>query len=277
MNSTLPLLLKLASNLSEGEQKRLEVYYQELASCYQNFVQTMPNSEHPFALELTERGLGLVWQEQPHYAPLVLDFLSGKQAFRRQQGGGKQEAVVRALGIAHGHRPRIVDATAGLGRDAVMLAQTGSPVYLLERQCPVHAILSDALYRAQQAAQQTPSADLNWLQHTHLLPLGSLLDASTYSLIKTGIQAEAIYLDPMFPERKKSAAVKKDMQMLQAFIGGDDDADLLFERAMELASHRVVVKRPVQAPFLAGISPSSQIITKAHRFDLYIKQGYTSS
>jgi 16S rRNA (guanine1516-N2)-methyltransferase len=81
---------------------------------------------------------------------------------------------------------------------------------------------------------------------------------------------DAIYLDPMFPHKKKSALVKKEMRLFQHLLGPDDDADRLLEPAIQLAQKRVVVKRPDYAPFLADKKPSMQIKSKKHRFDVYL-------
>lgn len=227
-------------------------------------------NDEPFYLELFLDGLALVWRSRTDLQPLRLSFTEGPQAWRQQQGGGRQEAVVRALGIAKGFRPSVLDATAGLGRDGMMLAHAGCQVYLLERHPAVHALLDQAVVHAKQDERIG-----GWVQErVQVLPRGSLIENETLTDTFQTIQPQAIYLDPMFPERGKTAAVKKDMQMLQALVGGDEDADGLLPAALALASHRVVVKRPASAPFLAGQTPSSQIKTKKHRFDVYVKKAY---
>ncbi|RTE85921.1 MULTISPECIES: class I SAM-dependent methyltransferase [Gammaproteobacteria] len=230
------------------------------------------NETQSFYLRLTLEGLELVWAAQQKVKPLQISFTHGKQAWRQQLGGGKQEAVVRALGINRGHRPYILDATAGLGRDGMMLAHSGCKVDLLERHPVVHALLDQAVLHAKLHEKMG-----DWVsQRVRVLPAGSLLD-SMPELLANGYEEsppDAIYLDPMFPERGKTAAVKKDMQMLQQLVGGDEDADQLLPAALALATYRVVVKRPATAPFLAGQTPTTQITTKKHRFDVYIKSAY---
>jgi 16S rRNA (guanine1516-N2)-methyltransferase len=87
-----------------------------------------------------------------------------------------------------------------------------------------------------------------------------------------GNTPDVVYLDPMFPHRKKSAAVKKEMRLFQQLLGSDDDADLLLEPALTLAKKRVVVKRPSGAPFLANKKPHIEMLGKANRFDVYLIQ-----
>lgn len=223
-----------------------------------------------FVLELTRDGLQLRWLDRPDMQPLVLDYTRGRQAWRQQLGGGRQEAVVRALGVAHGMRPRVLDATAGLGRDGLMLAHAGCEVYFLERHPAIHALLDQAVLHFQQY-----QSDDHWSrQRLHMLPSGSLLEHDVMPSFIQELKPDAVYLDPMFPERDKSAAVKKDMQILQQLVGPDFDADGLLPLALELATYRVVVKRPNKAPFLAGQQPQSQVASKKHRFDIYLKQPY---
>ncbi|MFN2728770.1 class I SAM-dependent methyltransferase, partial [Salmonella enterica subsp. enterica serovar Typhimurium] len=77
------------------------------------------------------------------------------------------------------------------------------------------------------------------------------------------------FLDPMFPHRQKSALVKKEMRVFQSLVGPDLDADGLLEPARQLATKRVVVKRPDYAPPLADVATPNAIVTKGHRFDIY--------
>lgn len=250
-------------------EPELQAAAADLARRYQL---SMEHQGDDFVLELTRDGLQLRWLARPEYQPLTLDYTRGRQAWRQQLGGGKQEAVVRALGVAHGFRPRVFDATAGLGRDGLMLAHAGCQVWLLERHPAIQALLEQAVLHLQQHQQHHDK--LNWAAQVDVLPRGSLLEHSDIPSRWSELDIDAVYLDPMFPEREKSAAVKKDMQILQHLVGPDLDADGLLPMALALAKHRVVVKRPVKAPFLAGQKPSSQVLSKKHRFDVYVKTPY---
>ena len=75
----------------------------------------------------------------------------------------------------------------------------------------------------------------------------------------------------MFPHRKKSAQIKKEMRVFQSLVGSDDDADKLLPLALNAATKRVVVKRPSYAGFLNEQKPSMQLTSKANRFDVYVK------
>jgi len=195
---------------------------------------------------------------------IFVDFVTGANAHRHKFGGGKGQAIAKAVGLNKGATPTVLDATAGMGKDAFVLASLGCNVTLVERQPPVYAMLVDGFRRARQ------SDELPWFDERMTL----LNDSSQQALAKA-IAADqvfdVVYLDPMFPHREKSAAVKKDMAMFQTFVGDDADADELLPLAYQLATKRVVVKRPDYAPYLNGQTPSSQIKTKKNRFDLYVK------
>jgi 16S rRNA (guanine1516-N2)-methyltransferase len=95
------------------------------------------------------------------------------------------------------------------------------------------------------------------------------VDAVSYLNAHAPIDQQVIYLDPMFPERKKSAAVKKEMIHLQQIVGEDRDSDQLFEAALAAGAHRVVVKRSRHAPHLSGQKPPLVFEGKSCRFDVY--------
>ncbi|RUO72261.1 16S rRNA methyltransferase [Pseudidiomarina sediminum] len=210
-----------------------------------------------FELVETPQGLGLRWHEHPEMKPLVIDFLSGKQAYRGQQANRKDEAIARACLL--GEATSVLDGTAGLARDAWVLVQLGAQVTLNERQPMVRALLADALERLYRD-------DTSWQNRIQLLASDALAQVAADSF-------DVVYLDPMYPkgDRKQKAAVKKDMQMFQHLVGADEDADALLAPALRIARKRVVVKRPQHADFLAQQKPSSQVISKKHRFDIYLK------
>jgi 16S rRNA (guanine1516-N2)-methyltransferase len=100
----------------------------------------------------------------------------------------------------------------------------------------------------------------------------NLFHGASLQLLKDwqGDQPDVVYLDPMFPHRKKSALVKKEMRLFQQFLGPDEDADALLEPALVLAKQRVVVKRPDTAPYLNNCEPNMAIKGKKLRFDVYL-------
>lgn len=213
------------------------------------------------ALVLTPERLELRKRDEPKLGAIYVDFVTGPMAHRRRFGGGRGEAVAKAVGIKKDYLPDVVDATAGLGRDAFVLAALGCRVRMLERNPVVAALLDDGLKRGYQDEDIGP-----WLQDRL-----TLLHASSLTALESITPApDVVYLDPMFPHRQKSALVKKEMRVFQSLVGPDEDADALLEPARTLAKKRVVVKRPDYAPPLAGIPAQSTLETKSHRFDFYL-------
>ncbi|RLM23237.1 16S rRNA (guanine(1516)-N(2))-methyltransferase [Brenneria alni] len=215
------------------------------------------------ALALTPDRLELRKQDEPRLGAIYVDFVSGTLAHRRRFGGGRGEAVAKAVGIKKDYRPDVVDATAGLGRDAFVLAALGCRVRMVERNPVVAALLDDGLQRGYRDAEIGL-----WLRERLTLLHASSLDA----LRGITPPPDVVYLDPMFPHRQKSALVKKEMRVFQSLVGEDNDADALLAPARWLAKKRVVVKRPDYAPPLAGIPAQSSLETKSHRFDFYLPQ-----
>ncbi len=208
------------------------------------------DEDNPMALVLTPQHLELRKRDEPKLGGIFVDFV----------GGGRGEAVAKAVGIKGDYLPDVVDATAGLGRDAFVLASVGCRVRMLERNPVVAALLDDGLARGY------ADADIGgWLQERLQLIHASSLTALT----DITPRPQVVYLDPMFPHRQKSALVKKEMRVFQSLVGPDLDADGLLEPARQLATKRVVVKRPDYAPPLADVATPNAIVTKGHRFDIY--------
>lgn len=219
-------------------------------------------------LWLDDAGLGLQAIEKPLPAPVRVDFASDALRWRMAQGGGGGEAVVKACGIkpvaAGAQRLRVLDATAGWGRDSWLLAHVGAEVQSCERSPIVQALLRDGLARAAATAQTAETAVRIQLHEGSaqdvLLRLRDLPAAE---------RPETVYLDPMFPHRDKSALVKLDMRLFRQVVGSDDDADELLALARQVATRRIVVKRPRHAPDLAGVAPHQRMEGQSNRFDLY--------
>ncbi len=195
---------------------------------------------------------------EPKQLGVFVDFLSGSSLYRQQHGGGKKEPIAKAIGVKGADTPAVLDATPGLGRDAFVLASLGCRVVMMERSPVVAALLEDGLVRL--AGQEPEFAKRFRLVHGNSIEKMAALDE----------EIDAVYLDPMFPHRKKSALVKKEMRVFQQLLGSDDDADSLLAPARTLAKQRVVVKRPAYAEPLAGLSPTMAIESKKHRFDVYL-------
>ena len=188
------------------------------------------------------------------FSPLFVDF--SPKAWKKRQAAGKKQGLIRACKPTSG--VRIVDATAGWGRDAALLASFGAHVQMVERNPIMAAMLEDALQRLEPASKMA-----------HLLSL-VCMDARAYLQTLSAENApDVIYIDPMHPERQKTALVKKDMQALQQLLGTQDDAQALLDTALAYAKGRVVVKWPQREPPLRATT--SQIMGKTVRFDVYTR------
>jgi len=194
--------------------------------------------------------------------PVYVDFTSGKSAHRRQYGGGRKQPLARAIGIRPGHDPVVLDVTAGLGRDAFVLASLGCQVTLLERNTVIFELLDNGICRAQQNSETADIANRMRLVYA---------DAADYlTHLPADNTFDVIYLDPMYPERGKSALVKKEMRYFHDIAGSDDDADKLLIRALHCRTRRVVVKRPVTAAPLADKKADTVVSSKNTRYDIYL-------
>ena len=214
----------------------------------------LPLQEHggADALHLVQTAARLELHDPASDARLWVEFTPA-ELHRYRPGAAGRDLLRRALGA---HARSVIDATAGLGRDAVHLACLGYDVTAIERNRAVAALAHDGLERARSAGLIAPG-NPTWL----------IGDA--HALLLTLAAPDAIYLDPMFPpKRKKSAAVRKEMQLLRALVAHDDDAAELLALARRCARSRVVVKRADDAAPLAP-NPTASYSGKLVRYDVY--------
>lgn len=216
-----------------------------------------------FILRRTPSHLELSCPGHPSLTGSVLvDFVHGTAGYRRRHGGG--EVLIRALGHKTNMRTVVMDATGGWGDDALVMAAHGCEVHLVERNAVVAALLLDGIRRA---SEQPDTGDI--ARRIHLIGGDSLEVMEQFNEQGTGI--DVIYLDPMFPQRNKSAKVKKKLQILQLLVGRENDSDLLLAAALQTARKRVVVKRSAIAAFLGGFRPSHSYRGRTTRFDVYLR------
>ena len=171
-----------------------------------------------------------------------------------------RELLVRAARVRGVPGPRAVDATAGLGEDSLLLAAAGFTVTLFEQDPVIAALLRDALGRA---------ADDPWL--SGIVGRMELVEGDSVSGLRAlGFSPDVVFLDPMFPERTKSAAVKKKFQLLHHLERPCDNEGELLDAALAARPRKVVIKRPPKGPWLAGAKPSHSVAGKAVRYDVIV-------
>jgi len=220
-----------------------------------------------FLLIETDSGLGLLDLSMPTMKPVVVDFSAGKANHRRHFGGGKGQMIAKAVGVSSRFKPDLFDVSAGLGGDAFVLASLGCRVQMFERNPLVHALLADGLRRA----ELNEDAELASIARRMTLQASDAIDAMQNDS-NLPFNPHIIYLDPMFPSRKKSAAVKKEMQYFHHLVGEDNDQEELLSRALQRAQLRVVVKRPRLAEPIAQRAPTYQLLGKTSRYDIYVNK-----
>ena len=238
-------------------------YTQQLC---QQFGLTLADEVSGWHLAWHNEALVLRNADLPKQGDILVDFASGAASYRRLHGGGKNEAIAKACGLTKKRDLTILDATAGLGRDAFVLASLGASLILVERNPVVAALLYDGLRRGRAISE------LSWLHERMNLVHSSAWDALQQHALSRHSAVDVVYLDPMFPARDKSALVKKEMRAFHDVVGSDTDADALLAPALKLAQKRVVVKRPGYAEFLALQTPTMSVTGKNNRFDVYINQ-----
>ena len=176
-----------------------------------------------------------------------------------------RELLVRATRVRGCDCPRALDATAGMGEDSLLLAAAGFSVTLYEHDPVIAALLADALERAAAVPELAPIvARMRLVRGDSVGALRALADGDASAC------PDVVLLDPMFPERRKSASVKKKAQLLQRLERPAQDEAAMLDAAIKARPRKVVVKRPLKGPFLAGAKPAYQIAGKAVRYDVLV-------
>ncbi len=200
-------------------------------------------------------------QKESKTGQLSFDWSSKQMRFRLQQGGGRQEMLAKALGLKKNPEANILDATAGMGREAFLLSSWGAAVTAVEQSAVLFVLLKDAMsyFKKSSLIQSSFYLDIRYGRSEHYL---EGLEKDKYP--------DMIYIDPMFPERQKSALVKSEMRVLKKLVGNEQTSyDKLMMVALKKVKNRVVVKRPANADCLGYVKPAYQMISGKYRFDIY--------
>lgn len=178
-----------------------------------------------------------------------VDVAEGPMA-RRIHTAHRTDPLPRAIGLHRRRTATVVDATAGLGRDAMVLAHLGCAVTAIERVPALCALLQLAVDDLGAEIEVVMADSMSWLSELAADP------------------PDVVYLDPMFAEPGKSQ-VKKEMQACRILASAPLDEPELLKTARAVATDRVVVKRhPHNDAIAPGISHS--VKSGRVRFDVYL-------
>lgn len=183
------------------------------------------------------------------HGDLFFDFREQLEYHRKKNYSLNKEPLAKSLGLTT-KRDRIVwDVTCGTGKDALLIYSFGAKVVAFERHPIIYFLLLDAKERFSVNIQfiygDSSKLDLNSLE-----------------------RPETIYYDPMYPEKKKSALPRKEMQIFKEIVGADLDCVNYLNFARTVARDRVVVKRPLSAPPIKT-DTNAQYVGKTTRYDMY--------
>lgn len=285
MNDRIPIVLK-----ADGDCAYAEALASHLKTA---LLHTTPDA--PVWLSVDAAGLSLTDGDQAMRG----DFT--KLQKRLQYHNLTHELLVKATKVKGREKLRVIDATAGMGEDSLLLAAAGCEVTLYEQDPVIAALLQDTMRRALEEAalheivmrmQLVEGDSIDHLRRLGEAGTGSDApeddaghDCSTLTAsAATGNDAAAatsdadealkrpdvIYLDPMFPERQKSGLVKKKFQLIHYLEAPAKNEEALMQAAIAAHPFKIVVKRPAKGPQLAGLKPSYSLDGKAIRYDCYV-------
>ncbi len=210
------------------------------------------HKETDLKLERIDGRLSLVKQDTVFYG----DFTKLKK--RLTHANLTHEMPVKACRIKNKQIPvSVLDATAGLGEDALLLAAFGFNVTMYERDETIYKLLSDTIERAKE--------DADLLKAVSRMTL--FYEDSIKAMRELKEKPDVVYLDPMFPLRTKSGLVKKKFQLIHELEKPCEDEKELLEAALSAALVRVVIKRPLKGEYLAGVKPDYSIEGSTIRYD----------
>lgn len=200
-----------------------------------------------------------LWDKEPlKKGGMVID-IQPRQGEQHSWPAPKDGALTQAIGRK---TKTVLDATTGWGQDSLHLFRMGYRVHCIERSPIMLELLADAFLRLDSVA---------WVKNLALSPPKLIAGDAIDLLSQLTEVPECIYIDPMFPvKRKKSALPKKSMLVLRDLLGDDPDKEALFEASLLATGRRVVVKNPSYALPLGG-KPSESFRSKLVRYDVYLR------
>lgn len=220
-------------------------------------IEIITNNKEKFdiLLSMDESGLALVSDNMKLYG----DF--SKSIKRIKQNNLQKEMLIHAVKIK-GEKENLIaiDATAGLGEDSILLAAYGYNVELYEKNPIISELLKDAMERAEKISELK---DIIGRMKVHN-------EDSIIAMQNLKYKPDIILLDPMFPERTKSALIKKKFQILHKIENPCSDENEMLSSAIKANPKKLVIKRPLKGEYLAGVKPDYSLKGSSIRYDCII-------
>lgn len=227
-----------------------------------SYVEQFNADQHRYLLVRHQQGWELRASDRQAHGPVRVDFCKSMRRF--QNSRNHAELMIKAMGKDKPSEAlTVLDATAGLGTDSFILASRGYRVLMMERCLPIAYLLNDGLQRGLMGHNSHLKTILGRLTFR----VGDSVDyLSTISAVNS---PDVVYLDPMFPETRKTALPNKSMQICRSLVGFDHDSQQLFNLALQKAGSRVIVKRPLKSDGINHKMPTFSVAGKLSRFDVY--------
>ncbi len=170
------------------------------------------------------------------------------------------ELIVKAAKIKDRGNLDIVDMTAGMGEDSLLLAASGHRVTLLEKDPVIAELLRDTVKRA---------GSFSGLSEAVARMTVVCADSKEY-LEKKDVHPDIVYLDPMFPEKEKNSLTKKKFQLIHLLEKPCSDEEEMLKAAVDSKPLRIIIKRPLKGPWLGDKKPSFSLTGKTIRYDCLV-------
>ena len=212
--------------------------------------------QHDYQIQIDDCAITLCSELNNQNACFTHSFLDSKLIKRAQQ---KNQGLLKACSNKKNSIRRITDLTAGWGKDSYLLAHQGQEITMLEYNPLIFHCLN---YLLKSAAEESNKAELGRMSV-------QMIDSYSYLQQDHIDEVDCFYIDPMFPVHKSSAKPGKDLQLLQR-ITQNQSIEQTFRLALKKGAQRVVVKRPLHAPFLDELKPDISYREKTIRFDVYL-------
>lgn len=232
----------------------LDAKYEVLSQKWKTFLEPYQNSVDQLTIEYKSECPLFIDSESRRFQ---IDFVNDRSNYHKIKAGLSSEPLSRAVGSGK-YGKKILDLSAGLGVDAVFLAQMGYQVTAVERNPFIYLALENALMNLKSHYAE----NLKFVFGEALSTLQNL--TSDYDIC---------YFDPMFPIKNKSALPKQEMLFFKNLVGSDLDSGEVIQAVLRSKKFkRCTVKRPLSAePLLVSekIKPVGSIKGKIIRYDIY--------